>query len=56
MKKKFYKNNVGNIISMVLVYRRYVRKKCLSYEKNLNKYKKIYECRLIWSCRGRKKT
>ncbi len=48
MKKKFYKNNVGCIIFMVTVYRIYVRESCLSYEKTLNKCRKIYECVRLW--------
>lgn len=43
MKKKFYKNNVGCIIFMVIVYPKNVRVSCLSYEKIMNEYKKIYE-------------
>ena len=44
MKKKFYKNNVGCIIFMVIVYRIYMRESCLSYEKILNKCRKNCEC------------
>ncbi len=41
MKKKFYKNNVGFIIFIALVYPAIMRESCLSYEKkNLNKCRK----------------
>ena len=45
MKKKFYKNNVGFIIFMVLVYLGIMRKSCLRCEKNLNKCRRNYEDR-----------
>ena len=45
MKKKFYKNNVGFIIFMTLVYPAIMRESCLSCEKNLNKCRRIYEGR-----------
>lgn len=45
MKKKFYKNNVGFIIFMVLVYLAIMRESCLRCEKNLNKCQMIYEGR-----------
>ena len=41
--KENYKNNVGCIIFMVIVYPKNVRVSCLSYEKIMNEYKKIYE-------------
>lgn len=43
MKKKFYKNNVGCIIFMVIVYPENMMVSCLSYEKIMNEYQKIYE-------------
>lgn len=43
MKKKFYKNNVGFIIFIALVYPAIMRKSCLRCEKNLNKCRKNYE-------------
>lgn len=43
MKKKFYKNNVGFIIFMALVYLAIMRKSCLRCEKNLNKCRRNYE-------------
>ena len=43
MKKKFYKNNVGFIIFIALVYPAIMRKSCLRCEKNLNKCQKNYE-------------
>ena len=55
MKKKFYKNNVGCIIFMVTVYLRDVRESCLTYEKILNKCRKIYECDERLAEYGRKK-
>lgn len=45
MKKKFYKNNVGFIIFMALVYLAIMRKSCLRCEKNLNKCRRNYEDR-----------
>ena len=45
MKKKFYKNNVGFIIFMTLVYPAIMRESCLSCEKNLNKCRRNYEDR-----------
>ena len=41
MKKKIYKNNVGCIIFMVLVYPENMMESCLSYEKIVNEFKKI---------------
>ena len=43
MKKKFYKNNVGFIIFMVLVYLGIMIESCLRCEKILNKCQMIYE-------------
>lgn len=43
MKKKFYKNNVGFIIFITLVYPAIMRKSCLRCEKNLNKCRRNYE-------------
>lgn len=43
MKKKFYKNNVGFIIFMVLVYLAIMIESCLRCEKILNKCQMIYE-------------
>ena len=43
MKKKNYKNNVGYIIFMVLVYPENMMESCLSYEKMVNECQKIYE-------------
>ena len=43
MKKKFYKNNVGFIIFMVLVYLGIMIVSCLRCEKILNKCQMIYE-------------
>lgn len=45
MKKKFYKNNVGFIIFITLVYAAIMRKSCLRCEKNLNKCRRNYEDR-----------
>ena len=45
MKKKFYKNNVGFIIFIALVYPAIMRKSCLRCEKNLNKCRRNYEDR-----------
>ena len=45
MKKKFYKNNVGFIIFMVLVYLGIMIESCLRCEKNLNKCRRNYEDR-----------
>ena len=45
MKKKFYKNNVGFIIFITLVYPAIMRKSCLRCEKNLNKCRRNYEDR-----------
>ena len=41
--KKFYKNNVGFIIFIALVYPAIMRKSCLRCEKNLNKCRRNYE-------------
>ena len=38
-----YKNNVGCIIFMVIVYPENMMVSCLSYEKIMNEYQKIYE-------------
>ena len=43
MKKKIYKNNVGCIIFMVLVYLGIMIESCLRCEKILNKCQMIYE-------------
>ena len=43
MKKKFYKNNVGFIIFMVIVYPAIMIESCLTCEKFLNKCQMIYE-------------
>ena len=43
MKKNFYKNNVGFIIFMVLVYLGIMIESCLRCEKILNKCQMIYE-------------
>ena len=43
MKKKFYKNNVGCIIFMVLVYSEIMMESCLSYEKTVNDCRSFYE-------------
>ena len=43
MKKKFYKNNVGCIIFMVLVYPENMMESCLSYEKMVNDCRSFYE-------------
>ena len=44
MKKKFYKNNVGCIIFMVLVYPEIMIYSCERCKKIMNKREKIYEC------------
>ena len=49
MKKKFYKNNVGFIIFMVLVYPEIVMESCLTYEKKVNDCRKFYELRIFYS-------
>ncbi len=43
MKKKFYKNNVGCIIFIVVVYKENVIEQCLTYEKIMNEYQKFCE-------------
>ena len=43
MKKKIYKNNVGCIIFMVLVYPENMMESCLSYEKMVNDCRSFYE-------------
>ena len=43
MKKKIYKNNVGCIIFMVLVYSEIMMESCLSYEKTVNDCRSFYE-------------
>ncbi len=47
MKKKNYKNNVGCIIFMILVYSENMMESCLSYEKMVNECQKIYEAGLF---------
>ena len=49
MKKKIYKNNVGCIIFMVLVYPEIVMESCLTYEKKVNDCRKFYELRIFYS-------
>ena len=41
--KENYKNNVGCIIFMVIVYPENMIESCLNFEKNMNVYRKIYE-------------
>lgn len=41
--KENYKNNVGCIIFMMLVYPEIVIESCLTYEKIMNECQKIYE-------------
>ena len=43
MKKKIYKNNVGCIIFMVLVYPEIMMESCLSYEKTVNDCRSFYD-------------
>ena len=43
MKKKIYKNNVGCIIFMGLVYTKNMRESCLTYENLVNECRKNYE-------------
>ena len=45
MKKKFYKNNVGFIIFIALVYPAIMRESCLRCKKSLNKCRRNYEDR-----------
>ena len=49
MKRKFYKNNVGCIIFIVLVYPEIVMESCLTYEKKVNDCRKFYELRIFYS-------
>ena len=41
--KENYKNNVGCIIFMVLVYSEIMMESCLSYEKTVNDCRSFYE-------------
>ena len=43
MKKKFYKNNVGSIIFMMLVYLINVMESCVTCEKIMNECRMFYE-------------
>jgi len=52
MKKKFYKNNVGCIIFMMLVYRESLKESCLSYEKLVNEFEKICNFLEKWAVFG----
>ena len=47
--KENYKNNVGCIIFMVLVYPEIVMESCLTYEKKVNDCRKFYELRIFYS-------